>query len=230
MDKSPDAYRTISEVATDLDVPQHVLRFWETRFAQIKPLKRGGGRRYYRPDDIDLVKGIKALLYGTGFTIKGVQRILKEQGVKHVQTIGRTGQAPAPGAPPQRPVVQDDGDDAVLASPLKARVEPPVPAPSIREQKPKPGSAEDLAALIAPALRAPRRASPRRVSQLGLFGDETEVEVSTPQAMARMLPSAWQGAPVSAHARAKLESALADLEECTRLIGTAMIVSKGDEP
>jgi DNA-binding transcriptional MerR regulator len=94
-DKSPDAYRTISEVAEDLDLPQHVLRFWETRFPQIKPLKRGGGRRYYRPDDVALIIGLKTLLYGQGFTIKGVQRILKEQGVRHVQAIGR-GQASAP--------------------------------------------------------------------------------------------------------------------------------------
>jgi DNA-binding transcriptional MerR regulator len=89
MDKSPDAFRTISEVADDLDVPQHVLRFWETRFNHIKPLKRGGGRRYYRPDDVDLLKGIRHLLYGEGYTIKGVQRILKEEGVRFVQGIGR---------------------------------------------------------------------------------------------------------------------------------------------
>lgn len=87
--KSPDAFRTISEVADDLDVPQHVLRFWETRFTQIKPLKRGGGRRYYRPDDVALLKGIRRLLYGEGYTIKGLQRILKEQGPRHVQAIGR---------------------------------------------------------------------------------------------------------------------------------------------
>jgi DNA-binding transcriptional MerR regulator len=87
--KSPDAFRTISEVADDLDIPQHVLRFWETRFSQIKPLKRGGGRRYYRPDDVALLKGIRRLLYGEGYTIKGLQRILKEQGPRHVQAIGR---------------------------------------------------------------------------------------------------------------------------------------------
>src|SRR3712207_453622 len=89
MDKSPDAFRTISEVAEDLDLPQHVLRFWETRFTHIRPLKRGGGRRYYRPDDIDLLKGIRHLLYGEGYTIKGVQRILKEEGIRFVQAVGR---------------------------------------------------------------------------------------------------------------------------------------------
>ena len=89
MNKSPDAFRTISEVAEDLDLPQHVLRFWETRFSQIKPLKRGGGRRYYRPDDVDLLRGIKHLLYEEGYTIRGLQRILKEQGNKFVTAVGR---------------------------------------------------------------------------------------------------------------------------------------------
>ena len=87
MDKAPDAFRTISEVAQDLDIPQHVLRFWETRFSQIKPMKRSGGRRYYRPDDVDLLKGIRRLLYGEGYTIRGVQRILKEHGIKSVQSL-----------------------------------------------------------------------------------------------------------------------------------------------
>ncbi|CAH1661400.1 MerR-like DNA binding protein [Hyphomicrobiales bacterium] len=87
MDKGPDAFRTISEVGEELDVPQHVLRFWETRFTQIKPLKRGGGRRYYRPDDVELLRGIRHLLYGEGYTIKGVQRILKQEGVRFVQQV-----------------------------------------------------------------------------------------------------------------------------------------------
>ncbi len=80
MEKSADAFRTISEVAAELDLPRHVLRFWETRFPQIKPLKRAGGRRYYRPRDMDVLRAIKHLLYGQGYTIKGVQRVLKEQG------------------------------------------------------------------------------------------------------------------------------------------------------
>jgi DNA-binding transcriptional MerR regulator len=87
LDKAPDAFRTISEVADDLDIPQHVLRFWETRFSQIKPMKRSGGRRYYRPDDVDLLRGIRRLLYGEGYTIRGVQRILKEHGIKSVQGL-----------------------------------------------------------------------------------------------------------------------------------------------
>jgi DNA-binding transcriptional MerR regulator len=88
MEKSPDAFRTISEVADELDLPQHVLRFWETRFSQIKPMKRGGGRRYYRPQDVDLIKGIRHLLYDQGFTIKGVQRILRENGIQFAVALG----------------------------------------------------------------------------------------------------------------------------------------------
>jgi DNA-binding transcriptional MerR regulator len=95
LDKAPDAFRTISEVADDLDVPQHVLRFWESRFPQIRPMKRGGGRRYYRPDDIDLLRGIRHLLYGQGYTIRGVQRILREQGPRFVQEVWQEG-APQP--------------------------------------------------------------------------------------------------------------------------------------
>jgi DNA-binding transcriptional MerR regulator len=88
MDKSPDAFRTISEVAEDLDLPQHVLRFWETRFTQIKPMKRGGGRRYYRPQDVDLIKGIRTMLYDQGYTIKGVQKLLRENGNQFLVAIG----------------------------------------------------------------------------------------------------------------------------------------------
>lgn len=124
--KSPDAFRTISEVAEDLDIPQHVLRFWETRFNQIKPLKRGGGRRYYRPDDVALLKGIRRLLYGEGYTIKGLQRILKEQGPRHVQAIGRG--APV-GAPPA-----SDGPAAMAARPVTAERGPDGEAPPWRPQ------------------------------------------------------------------------------------------------
>ncbi|MBZ0146017.1 MAG: MerR family transcriptional regulator [Pseudorhodoplanes sp.] len=99
MDKAPDAFRTISEVADDLKVPQHVLRFWESRFAQIKPMKRAGGRRYYRPDDVDLLRGIHHLLYGEGYTIRGVQRILKDQGIKFVEQVWQAGAEQPPHGP-----------------------------------------------------------------------------------------------------------------------------------
>lgn len=95
-EKAPTAFRTISEVADELDVPQHVLRFWETKFAQIKPLKRGGGRRYYRPEDVVLLKRIHNLLYTEGYTIKGVQKLLKGQGKAQVVAAESPVSAPAP--------------------------------------------------------------------------------------------------------------------------------------
>ena len=85
--KSPEAFRTISEVSKDLSLPQHVLRFWETKFAQIKPIKRGGGRRYYRPEDVMLLKGIKSLLYNDGYTIRGVQKVIKENGTRKLLNV-----------------------------------------------------------------------------------------------------------------------------------------------
>jgi len=87
--KSPEAFRTISEVSAMLNVPQHVLRFWETRFSHIKPVKRAGGRRFYRPEDVDLLRGIRLLLYFEGYTIKGVQKILREKGVRYAAALGR---------------------------------------------------------------------------------------------------------------------------------------------
>jgi DNA-binding transcriptional MerR regulator len=122
MDKSPDAFRTISEVADDLDLPQHVLRFWETRFLQIKPMKRGGGRRYYRPDDVDLLKGIRHLLYDHGYTIKGVQKLLKTNGNKFVIAVGSGDLASVEAlaaavqepAPPSEPRVANPEDDQIV--------------------------------------------------------------------------------------------------------------------
>ncbi|MFD2181019.1 MerR family transcriptional regulator [Rhodoplanes azumiensis] len=106
MNKAPEAFRTISEVAEELALPQHVLRFWESRFPQVRPMKRGGGRRYYRPDDVDLLRGIRHLLYGEGYTIRGVQRILREQGGRFVQTVWQEG------APQPERVPELDGTDA----------------------------------------------------------------------------------------------------------------------
>jgi DNA-binding transcriptional MerR regulator len=105
VEKSPEAYRTIREVADSLDLPQHVLRFWETRFPQIRPLKRAGGRRYYRPDDIERLRLIKRLLYDEGYTIKGVQKLFKEQGVQALSAaaappMGSSGEAASAAEPP----------------------------------------------------------------------------------------------------------------------------------
>jgi len=103
VDKAPDAFRTISEVAAELEIPQHVLRFWESRFHEIRPMKRGGGRRYYRPQDIDLLRGIRHLLYSEGYTVRGVQRILREQGERFVRSVWQ------PGAPqPPRGFVEEE--------------------------------------------------------------------------------------------------------------------------
>jgi DNA-binding transcriptional MerR regulator len=89
LDKAPEAFRTISEVADELEVPKHVLRFWEAKFAQLKPMKRGGRRRYYRPEDVALLRGIRFLLYNDGYTIKGVQKILREHGPRYVMDFRR---------------------------------------------------------------------------------------------------------------------------------------------
>ena len=124
MDKAPDAFRTISEVADDLDIPQHVLRFWETRFTQIRPMKRSGGRRYYRPDDVDLLRGIRRLLYGEGYTIRGVQRILKEHGIGSVQRLADASAVASFGAIEEvigQSILEQD-DDAAPNSVARARL------------------------------------------------------------------------------------------------------------
>ncbi|MFT5540650.1 MAG: DNA-binding transcriptional MerR regulator, partial [Alphaproteobacteria bacterium] len=113
--KSAAAFRTISEVASELDVPQHVLRFWESRFNQVKPLKRGGGRRYYRPEDIELLLTIRALLYRDGYTIKGVQKLLREGG-----TLGDGEADPA----------REKGNDTDTGSALSVTPAPPQAAPA----------------------------------------------------------------------------------------------------
>lgn len=91
VEKQSEAFRNISEVATELDVPKHVLRFWEGKFAQLRPMKRGGGRRYYRPEDVELLKGIRQLLYSDGFTIRGVQKLLREKGIDFVKQCAGEG-------------------------------------------------------------------------------------------------------------------------------------------
>lgn len=130
--KGPEAFRTISEVAGDLDLPQHVLRFWETRFTQIRPMKRGGGRRYYRPDDVELLRGIRYLLYSEGYTIRGVQRLLKEEGPRFVTAAGR-GDLPGLKAAPradadEEPKAFDPEDDDIEADADEPAVESPAVA------------------------------------------------------------------------------------------------------
>jgi DNA-binding transcriptional MerR regulator len=145
VEKSPDAFRTISEVATEIDVPQHVLRFWESRFPQIRPMKRGGGRRYYRPDDVDLLRGIRHLLYGEGYTIRGVQRILREQGITLVQTVW---QVEAEAAEPE-----DDQSGEAGSPESNDRLEPNIFAVPNERRGPR----LEGAAAAAPAAAPPRR-------------------------------------------------------------------------
>ena len=114
--KSDSAFRTISEVASELDLPQHVLRFWESKFPQIRPMKRGGGRRYYRPEDIDLLRGIRDLLYKDGYTIKGVQKLLHETGAKAMLAAQ---EARPPEPPPPTPKADSARRDAELKAILQ---------------------------------------------------------------------------------------------------------------
>ena len=252
MDKSPDAFRTISEVADELGLPQHVLRFWETKFPQIKPMKRGGGRRYYRPDDVDLVRGIKRLLHDEGYTIKGVQKIIKDEGVRLVQGVGRPGaamlfgsadEASTPmlpledadtsgalaflptdaGAENERPAVPEADADRLLSFEGTPKAVPTAPA------SPTAGpvlSDLDLAAMLAPALEEPRRRPRRKAPLFGLFGKEDAEgsdDAISSQDVARLLPAAMQSGPATAKLVGRLEAALADLEECTRILATARL-------
>lgn len=188
MDKSPDAFRTISEVAEDLDLPQHVLRFWETRFSQIKPLKRGGGRRYYRPTDVDLLNGIRHLLYDQGYTIKGVQKILRENGVQFVVAIGA-------------------GDKQALeemtqkAATTVTVPEKPKAAEPAAKKKPTRDATDDM--LVGQA-RPKNRAIFNMGRSAGAGDSAQSVPPSTPE--------------LSGENRALLQEALFDLLECKRLL------------
>lgn len=144
LEKSPQAFRTISEVASALDVPQHVLRFWETKFGQVKPLKRAGGRRYYRPEDVDLLRGIRTLLYADGLTIKGVQKLLREQGVR---TVVESGQRQAGSRLRLR--LGPKGEESTTQAPAS----PPVATP-IASHALGPGSRRELESVLARLVEA----------------------------------------------------------------------------
>jgi DNA-binding transcriptional MerR regulator len=156
LDKAPDAFRTISEVAGDLELPQHVLRFWESRFPQIRPMKRAGGRRYYRPDDVDLLRGIRHLLYGEGYTIRGVQRILREQGPRFVQAVWQPG-----AAQPEPPTIEDQIPDETEQT-------------TTERSRSLFGILQSSSIPLEPEVRAPTLASitPEPVIQQGLREDE----------------------------------------------------------
>jgi DNA-binding transcriptional MerR regulator len=217
--KAPDAFRTISEVADELDLPQHVLRFWESRFHEIKPMKRGGGRRYYRPDDIDLLRGIRHLLYGEGYTIRGVQRILRDQGSKFVQVVWQEGA-------PQPPHVAID-DDYVEETPaglleeergLRRRLSSLIGRDLGDRQ-------EDVESRREPPLQSapmPRIDPSDRIDQDARQALATSEEIGLPNIEAgaeRRIPGL--GTALPREALHKLEAALQELSECRKLIDAA---------
>ena len=199
VEKAPDAFRTISEVAVELDVPQHVLRFWESRFRDIKPMKRGGGRRYYRPDDVDLLRGIRHLLYGEGYTIRGVQRILREQGIKFVQAVWQPG-APQPS--------HRRGDEADLGAD-EVEAEARLAAPEETERR------RGLFALLPTLLGddAGERTTARAPAA------ELRHE---PRAPERILPPGALPGVLPQEDVRRLRAALHELSECRKLIDAAL--------
>jgi DNA-binding transcriptional MerR regulator len=196
MDKTKDAFRTIGEVAEELDLPQHVLRFWETKFTQIKPVKRAGGRRYYRPEDVQLVSAIRVLLHSEGYTIKGVQRILREQGARAVVAASFSGRGhhgassvtslhlvPPATLNARLEAAMGSGPAASLHSGLAATAPPP----------------DRMVDLLAPLEAPGKEAAPMRAR-----GD-----------------SASRGFFLSAQDRQRLEAIRVELDECARLLDEA---------
>jgi DNA-binding transcriptional MerR regulator len=176
--KSPEAFRTISEVAETLDVPPHVLRFWETRFAQVKPVKRGGGRRYYRPEDVRLLRGIRGLLYDDGMTIKGVQKILRERGVRHViglGTVDPAGDAAGGRAEPAAELRESQVEEFETETTDRAAPDAGPPDSAPPDSAP-PGSTRADAGRsdTGPSDAAPAGASERPVPQADLFAARVE--------------------------------------------------------
>ena len=243
--KGPDAFRTISEVAGDLDLPQHVLRFWETRFTQIKPLKRGGGRRYYRPDDVELLRGIRHLLYDDGYTIKGVQRILKERGVRFVSdTPGdgdETGENGAPHAAPALPAAAEKpagpspersssngasqvAGAAPAARPPSQAVHDPStsrPQPPARPQAAVQSAEDPAASGMPPQARVPQADVPKDI----ILGDPPARKSDSRSLMEKIrgvpepaqVPSGETGRLTRDDIR-RLQSTLFELLECKRIL------------
>jgi DNA-binding transcriptional MerR regulator len=211
LNKAPDAFRTISEVADDLDLPQHVLRFWESRFPQVRPMKRGGGRRYYRPEDIDLLRGIRHLLYGEGYTIRGVQRILREQGLRTVQSVG---QGRVVTLPERSREDGAEGEPEIEAGPDLLKFLPPRPS----------GAAAEGARGTDDGEEAAGSAGSHPFTGASPQGNVAETEPDLPSHMpADMAPAT--AVPVFTGFAPKdldrLETALQGLEECRRLLDAA---------
>ncbi len=216
MEKSPDAFRTISEVAEILETPAHVLRFWESRFPQVRPVKRAGGRRYYRPSDVALLAGIRALLHDQGLTIRGVQKILREQGVRHVAMIG--GAEGAPG--PETDIAASSALHDAPVPPERAFEGPAEPAP-VGGGDPEDASAAPPGAVIhdlVTAIKATARAQgdmPARAAEMPEAEGAAAPPEATPQADPR-LPSALRlralSRPLSDAGRGRLRALHARME------------------
>jgi DNA-binding transcriptional MerR regulator len=210
LNKAPDAFRTISEVADELDLPQHVLRFWESRFPHIKPMKRGGGRRYYRPEDVDLLRGIRHLLYGKRFTISGVQQILREQGVRTVQSVGQ-GQAVNLLVTPRNDA-HEEGDAPNGALALKSSA---LPDRSASDDAKEDSAERDLDEL------AGGQSAPQDHPQVEI-GSTILSSVVRPEALqahqASIAVAALSVQGMTAEDLNRLKHALAELEACRRLL------------
>ena len=200
LEKAPDAFRTISEVAEEINVPQHVLRFWESRFTQIRPLKRGGGRRYYRPDDVDLLRGVRHLLYGEGYTIRGVQRILREEGLSFVQSVWRTG-AEQPAA-----AELEDEEEAESADAFEGEGESEAGAEGDDEAE-----SEDAGETEAPLRLREPSFFPGPSATAARVEERREPNVVAPAAAPTRLSADSEG-------RQKLQAALDELVACRSLI------------
>ena len=224
MDKAPDAFRTISEVADDLDLPQHVLRFWETRFAQIKPMKRGGGRRYYRPEDVDVLRGIRHLLYSEGYTIRGVQRIFKDHGVKFVQTVWQAG-APQPAkAPEDTEDVESHAPAQDAGGPERRRlfgILPPLMGNG--DAASDHGEPDESAGEAMPPMRAAPVGDRGTHGARVPFGAPGASRTAPEGSLARDGPQlAARDAGLSRDAVRKLQATLTELNECRRLLDAVL--------
>lgn len=193
MAKGPDAFRTISEVAEWLDVPTHVLRFWESRFTQVKPVKRAGGRRYYRPADMQLLGGIKRLLHDEGLTIRGVQKLLREEGVRHVAALSPSIDGEAIEPPSAKIItlntVRSNGSEGAIADHWEAEGEaietlaatdaPESPGPAEADSEPAASHFFEATALpplvIAPLAAIGRAGRARRARELSSALIEAEI-------------------------------------------------------
>lgn len=189
--KAPDAFRTISEVAEDLGLPQHVLRFWETRFTQVRPMKRGGGRRYYRPNDVELLRGIRHLLYDEGYTIKGVQRLLREQGLRFVAAAA-------------------NGTVTIPVDPAADEDERPVAATERRRPASRISHPPGLRLRPADETEVDESPDERIAPEMG----DWEPDIGLPPEP-RLAPA------LAADEKQRLQAVLADLLECKRLLDQA---------